>query len=113
MSEDLPYLNKLMQASKNHISPKINVSQYNNGYQQISKRTLNHLVRSWDLQWTPLSKAQLVILEQFYDDNGTWNVWQWTAPDDDENRLWRFTSDFTKTNVADYYRINLTCEECF
>ena len=63
-------------------------NQFGDGYVQRTSDGLNAVRETWNNSWTNLLTAEKTTLETFFDGQGGWNPFFWTAPGDSSNKKW-------------------------
>ena len=79
------------------------------GYMHTRRRTTRPPRKRFTTGFTDLSQAEMQTLEDFFDDVGTWDTFNWIDPTTSIVYVVRFSSEFVAKykGIADYFRYDV------
>ena len=91
------------------------IAQFGDGYSQIAPDGINYQSDTWQLVYENLNQTDTNTVRNFFDTNGPFTSFTWTAPGDSSAKTWRMTPDGYSVVAlsGSIYTINVTIMQVF
>jgi len=110
----IPHQDKIHQSTNQSRKHRALVAEYGDGYKQTVQDGINASRTTYSLVWHGLTLAEKNQLDDFLNDIGNWDVFQWTGLNETQVKDWRvIDSHSINTKGGDVYSVTTQVEEFF